>query len=83
MMTMKINTLLFAAFASCVFIAGCAKSEDSASGTPATAPGATPPPPTSATSIPKDGVPPGGIVLQPKNPNDPHFQPDPKLKGGG
>jgi hypothetical protein len=33
---------------------------------------------------PADGsVPAGGIVLKPKNPDDPKFKQDPKLAGGG
>ena len=36
------------------------------------------------TSAPtSDNIPAGGIVLSPANPDDPHYKPDPKMRGGG
>lgn len=32
---------------------------------------------------PTGNVPPGGIVLQPPDPNDSRYKPDPRLSGGG
>lgn len=34
-------------------------------------------------SSPPDSIPSGGVMLRPKNPNDPKFKPDPRLHGGG
>ena len=36
-----------------------------------------------AVDSPTANIPAGGIVLQPRDQNDPHFKPDPKLSGGG
>jgi len=85
---MKIRQILaISGLAACLALAGCSKTEPEAAAT--TTPGA---PPAAAgepggaqkvQSIPEGGVPAGGVVFTPKNPDDPHFKPDPKLKGGG
>lgn len=72
-----------------VVVAGCGSSDVSANveQTPS-APGTTPKVGdtvngTKIVNKPPSEVPAGGIMLQPDNPNDPHFKPDPNLRGGG